>query len=71
MTKVVVNDVRRTVFNELCDTLNDENSIILHVHLYYNGSNLKGTITIEQVPGRTKEFKIALEEFTKIYNKIM
>ena len=55
-------DVTRAVFNSVSDRLHDD-----MVTIYYNGSNLRGSLTIDARTGiqMEKALKIFLEEFSK------
>ena len=63
------NDVRFEVFRELVDRVHDRNGVPMGVILNYDGNSLRGNVTIEQVPGCSKEYQHALKVFTDIYCK--
>ena len=63
------NDVRFAVFRELVDRVHDRDGVPMGVILNYDGTSLRGNVTIEQVPGCSKEYQHALKVFTDIYCK--
>lgn len=63
------NDVRFEVFRELVDRVHDRDGVPMGVILNYDGNSLRGNVTIEQVPGCSKEYQHALKVFTDIYCK--
>ena len=63
------NDVQFEVFRELVDRVHDDDGIPMGVILNYDGTSLRGNVTIEQVAGCSKEYQNALKVFTDIYCK--
>ena len=68
-TFVKTSEVPFKVFRELVDRLGDEHGLVNGVLLHYDGSSSRGTVTIEKVPGCSKEYQHALKVFTDIYCK--
>ena len=56
-------DVKRVVFDAVSDRLHEEMDVII----YYNGSNLRGSLTIDAKTSikMEKALKIFLEEFSR------
>lgn len=61
--KTTFSDVRRVVFDAVSDRLHDDMAITI----YYNGSNLRGIMSIDANNDieMEKALKIFLEEFSK------
>lgn len=61
--KATFDDIKRVVFDAVSDRLGDDAAIII----YYNGSNLRGTLTIDAKTSikMEKALKIFLEEFSR------
>jgi hypothetical protein len=61
------NNVPLEVFCELKERLSDVNGVPKNVLLNYEGSALRGEVTITQLDGYSKEYKEALKVFVEIY----
>ena len=65
--KATFTDVKREVFEALCAQISDDDGVWLHVTINYNGTNLRGNLTIEGHGGYFYEYVKTLDIFVKEY----
>lgn len=66
---ISIYNVEYDVFAELCHRLKTNFHSLDKVNLFYDGSALKGDITIRKLADYQEEYKIAIKEFANIYCK--
>lgn len=56
----VFKNVSRKVFDEVSDKMRHDPETRVPINIYYNGTDRRGTLTIEASPGHNHEYKKAL-----------
>lgn len=64
--KTIISDVPFDVFNEFVSTLRDKLKIINHVRLHYDGTEIRGTVEIQQCGDYAITYKEAIKAFVDI-----
>ena len=70
MYEATFRDVKREVFTNLSDRIESEDNLWSVVTVYYNGTNIKGALTIDCRAGYSDAYKKALDMFNEEYCKI-
>lgn len=65
--RAVFEGVPRRIFNQLCDALENCSESLQNVSVYYDGTNIGGTVTIFEMSGSPLAYKNALAKFIECY----